>query len=144
MDPTRPVVPNAWLAALPVDAVVLDLAADPYDFSVEPPRIKGIEGVPHGDLDQWIFGVDDPAWDALDTRVRRVNRRTALSCYSWPGLHPFESMQRYGAQLEPVMAFILAHTIEDRGEEHGDSSIERAVARADTARFLQRVGVHQP
>ena len=46
LDPTRPVVPNPWIAALPEDAVILDLAVDPYDFRVDPPRTKGIEGTP--------------------------------------------------------------------------------------------------
>jgi alanine dehydrogenase len=139
-DPSRPVVPNTWLAALPSDAVLLDLAADPYDFSVEPPRIKGIEGVPYGDLDRWVFDVHDTAWDAIDARVSTTNRRTALSCYSWPGLQPMESMKRYGEQLEPVLAFILATPV-DRWDENDGTQIGRAVAGAETSRWLQRRGV---
>jgi len=81
---------------LPDDAVLLDLAADPYDFSVDPPRVKGIEGVPQGNLDQWVFGRDDPVWDRLDPRVRANHRRVALSCYSWPGLRPRQCMSVYG------------------------------------------------
>jgi alanine dehydrogenase len=138
-DPTRPVVPNTWLAAAPADAVLLDLAADPYDFSVEPPRVKGIEGIPHGDLDGWIFDVLHPAWDALDPRVSTANRRTALSCYSWPGLQPIESMQRYGEQLEPVLAFILSTPV-DRWDESDGTRVGRAVAGAETSRWLRRRG----
>jgi alanine dehydrogenase len=139
-DPTRPVVPNTWLAALPADAVVLDLSADPYDFSVEPPRIKGIEGVPHGDLDGWVFGVHDTAWDAIDARVSTANRRTALSCYSWPGLQPMESMQRYGEQLEPILAFLLSTSV-DRWDATSGPRVGRSVAGAETSRWLQRRGV---
>jgi alanine dehydrogenase len=137
IDPTRPVVPNRWLAALPEDAVVLDLAADPYDLSVEPPRIKGIEGIPHGDLDRWVFPIDHPAWDAMDGRIDTTQRRTALSCYSWPGLQPRDSMRRYGAQLEPVLAFMIATPL-DRWDEDGRSAIERAVSRAETSRWQVR------
>jgi alanine dehydrogenase len=133
-DVTRPVVPNAWVAALPNDAVLLDLSADPYDFSAEPPRTKGIEGIPHGDLDQWLFHADDPAWDALDPRVPTVNRRAALSCYSWPGLQPRACMERYGAQLEPVLGLVLAKSVEDWDPDHG-SHLERAIARAETSRL---------
>jgi alanine dehydrogenase len=138
-DPTRPVVPNRWLSALPDDAVILDLSADPYDFTVDPPRLKGIEGVPHGDLDQWVFDAKDVAWDALDGRIDTTNRRTALSCYSWPGLQPLKSMRRYGAQLEPVLAFMIATPL-DRWDEDSPSAIERSVARAETSRWLLRRG----
>ena len=47
-DPSVPVVPNGWLSVMPQHAVLLDLAADPYDATALPPTIKGIEGVPHG------------------------------------------------------------------------------------------------
>lgn len=136
-DTTLPVVPNRWLAMLPGDAVILDLSADPYVLSTEPPRIKGIEGIPHGDLDRWVFHVGDPAWDALDDRIDTRNRRTTLSCYSWPGLQPLDSMRRYGAQLEPVLAFMLATPV-DRWDEDSPSAIERAVARAETSRWRAR------
>jgi alanine dehydrogenase len=143
IDTTQSVVPNRWVAALPSDAVILDLAADPYDYSVQPPRIKGIEGVPHGDLDGWVFEVGDPAWDALGDRVDTRERRTALSCYSWPGLQPLDSMRLYGEQLEPVLAFMLATPL-DRWDEDGSSAIERAVARAETSRWQARREVAVP
>ena len=54
-DPSRPVVPNAWLGALPEDGVILDLACDPYDLDGTQPVVKGIEGVPHGYLDRYVF-----------------------------------------------------------------------------------------
>ena len=110
---------------------------------MQPPRIKGIEGVPHGDLDRWVFDVGDPAWDALGDRVDTGERRTALSCYSWPGLQPLDSVRRYGEQLEPVLAFILATPL-DRWDEDGISAIERAVARAETSRWQARREVAAP
>jgi alanine dehydrogenase len=133
-DVTHPVVPNAWIAALPEDAVLLDLTADPYDFSVDPPRTKAIEGIPHGDLDRWLFRADDPAWDALDPLVPTANRRTALSCYSWPGLQPRTCMERYGAQLEPIIELIFAKPV-DRWDAELGSRVERAVAHAETSRL---------
>jgi alanine dehydrogenase len=133
-DVTRPVVPNAWVSALPDDAVLLDLSADPYDFSVNPIRTKGIEGIPHGDLDQWLFRPDDPAWDVLSRFVPAMNRRTALSCYSWPGLQPRACMARYGAQLEPILELTLSKPVGHWDVEAG-SHLERAVARAETSRL---------
>ncbi len=133
-DSSRPIVSNAWIAALPLDAVLLDLAADPYELDARPPVVKGLEGVPHGNLDTWIFPVDHPAWGALDERIQTTNRRLALSCYSWPGLDPVESMLAYGAQLEPVLRVILekaATSWELEGPDHE----ERAVARAEVSRW---------
>ena len=62
-DPSVPVVPNGWLGVMPSHAVLLDLAADPYDGATDPPTVKGLEGVPHGSLAQHVFEEDDPAWD---------------------------------------------------------------------------------
>jgi alanine dehydrogenase len=134
-DPSRPVVPNEWIAALPEDALILDLAADPYALDAIPPVVKGIEGIPHGDLDRWAFAADDPAWDALDPRVESANRRTALSCYSWPGLDPLESMRAYGAQVEPVLRVIL-DSPPDSWDHEGPDHEERAVARAEVSRWM--------
>ena len=134
-DPSRPVVPNEWVAGLIPDAVILDLAADPYELDAVPPVVKGIEGIPQGDLDRWIFPVDHPAWDALDPRIDTTNRRLALSCYSWPGLDPVESMRAYGAQLEPVLRVILERPPGAWDLEGPDHEV-RAVARAEVSRWM--------
>lgn len=138
LDPTRPVVPNRWLADLPEDAVILDLAADPYQLDLEPALVKGIEGIPHGDLDRYVFETDDPAYDALEGGVETKNRRVALSCDSWPGLKPRRCMERYGEQLEPVMELILSRPA-DTWDAVGGSHIERAVSRAEVTRWAARV-----
>ena len=135
LDPSRPVVPNPWIAALPPDAVMLDLAVDPYDFTVDPPRTKGIEGVPHGDLDRYVFPVDDPAWAGLDARVATTERRLALSCYAWPGIEPVDCMRVYGRQIEPVLGVAL-RTPADRLDVDSTDPQERAVARAELERWL--------
>ncbi len=106
-DPSRPVVPNAWLGWLPRHAVVLDLSVDPYDCDRDPPYVKGIEGVPHGNLDQFHFPPDDPAFDLLPHCVAASERRHSLSCYSWPGIDPRGCMQVYGAQLQPLLRTLL-------------------------------------
>jgi alanine dehydrogenase len=134
-DASRAVIPNAWLAALPQDAVILDLAADPYKLDGSPPVTKGVEGVPHGDLDTWLFPVDDPAWDRIDPRIDSSNRRVALSCYSWPGLDPVASMRLYGTQLEPVLDVVLNSSPDSWDLDSADHQ-ERAVARAEVSRWL--------
>jgi alanine dehydrogenase len=133
-DATRVIVPNDWVAALPQEAVILDLSVDPYDFSVDPPKTKGIEGIPEGNLDRFVFHPDDPAYDRLPAGVRTRNRRVALACYSWPGLRPRECMEVYGGQVEPVMRVILERPIDSWDPQLG-SYYERAVARAEVSRW---------
>ncbi len=58
-DPARPLIPNEWLADLPEHAVICDLVVDPYLLTADPPTVRGVEGIPQGNLDQWIFPVDD-------------------------------------------------------------------------------------
>jgi alanine dehydrogenase len=135
IDPTRPIVPNPWIAALPSDAVILDLAVDPYDFTVDPPRTKGVEGVPHGNLDQLVFPVDDPAWDELDHRIDTRQRRLSLSCYAWPGVEPVDCMRVYGRQIEPVLRVALRGPV-DKLDANSPDQQERAVAHAELGRWL--------
>ncbi|MCB0404738.1 MAG: hypothetical protein KDD51_08110 [Bdellovibrionales bacterium] len=132
-DPSVPVCENSWIGALPQHAVVLDLAADPYDFEVNPPLLKGLEGVPEGNLDQWVFMTDDPAYDRLDKRVNSKNRRIALSCNAWPGVAPKDSMRVYGKQVSRFMPFLLKKLPAELNATSGHY-YERALARA----YLQR------
>ncbi|MBN1262531.1 MAG: alanine dehydrogenase, partial [Anaerolineae bacterium] len=66
-DPTRFIFPNELLAYLPRYAVVVDLAADPYInlTATTPMQVKAIEGIPTGNLDEYEFPPEHPAWDAL-------------------------------------------------------------------------------
>ena len=106
-DTSRPVLPNAWLGWLPDHAIVCDLAVDPYLLDDDPPVVRGIEGIPQGNLDQWEFAPDDPAWDRLAAGIPTANRRTVVSCYSWPGLRPEACMELYGSQLTPLLKTLI-------------------------------------
>jgi alanine dehydrogenase len=106
-DPSVPIVPNAWLGFLPEHAVICDLAVDPYLLDNEPPIVRGIEGIPQGNLDQWEFAPDDPAWDGLPPGIPTAERRTVVSCYSWPGVRPEPCMEAYGSQLTPLLKTLI-------------------------------------
>ena len=106
-DTSRPIFPNAWLGLLPDHAIVCDLAVDPYLLDDDPPVVRGIEGIPQGNLDQWEFGPDDPAWDRLPAVIPTVNRRTVVSCYSWPGVQPEPCMELYGQQVTPLLKTLV-------------------------------------
>lgn len=133
-DPSQVVIPNDWLAYLPEHAVLVDLSVDPYDCAANPPKVKGIEGIPQGSLDQYVFFPDDPAWDQAPPCLSTRHRRAAVSCYSWPGLHPKPCMEVYGRQLQPIMRTLVAHGglggIDPQGR-----FFERAIARAQLSRW---------
>jgi alanine dehydrogenase len=106
-DTSRPLFPNSWLGLLPAHAIVCDLAVDPYLLDNEPPIVRGIEGIPQGNLDQWEFGPDDPAWARLPAGIPTAHRRTVVSCYSWPGVRPEACMEAYGSQVTPLLKTLI-------------------------------------
>ena len=106
-DPSVPLVPNAWIGLMPSHAVICDLVVDPYLLDAQPRVVRGIEGIPQGSLDQWEFGPDDPAWDALPPGIPTDERRTVVSCYSWPGVRPEPCMHVYGSQLAPLLETLV-------------------------------------
>ncbi|HAV77730.1 MAG TPA: alanine dehydrogenase [Anaerolineae bacterium] len=126
---SKPVVPNDWIAWLPRHAVIVDLAVDPYTLDANPPVVRGIEGIPQGGLDQYVFPADDPKWDSLVPQsIPSKNRRTAVTCYSWPGVHPEACMMHYAQQLSPFMKVLFTKGYDGLSLE-GDY-FERALYRA--------------
>jgi alanine dehydrogenase len=110
-------------------AVLLDLSVDPYDCDLELRSVKGIEGIPQGNLDQYIFLPDDLAYDKVPLCIPTKERRIAVSCYSWPGIYPKECMAVYGKQLAPIMHEIAKHHGVQNIEPEG-SFFQRAIGRA--------------
>ncbi len=106
-DPAHAIVPNPFLALLPGHAVICDLSVDPYLLDADPPVVRGIEGIPQGNLDQWEFAPDDPAWDKLPPSIPTAERRTVVSCYSWPGVRAEPCMHVYGSQLAPLLETLV-------------------------------------
>lgn len=128
-DCSKPVIPNEWIAYLPEHAVITDLSVDPYTLDAMPPVVRGIEGIPQGNLSQYVFRPDDPAWDAtVPSSIPSKNRRTTVTCYSWPGIHPEASMLHYAQQLEPLMPTLLKKGYD--GLTSDGDYFERALYRA--------------
>ncbi len=128
-DTSKPVIPNEWVGLMPEHAVLVDLSVDPYNFEIDPPEIKGIEGVPQGNLDQYVFTPSDPAYERLPKQVNTTHRRHAVSCYSWPGIHPKECMDLYGNQLRPIMRMLIERGGTKKIRAKG-LYFERVIARA--------------
>jgi alanine dehydrogenase len=135
-DPSQYVIPNSWLAYLPEHAVVLDLSVDPYNCDTTPVMVKGIEGTPQGNLDQYVFSPTDPALDQLPGCASTRYRRWSVSCYSWPGIYPRKCMRVYGAQVQPVINTIINKGGLSEVNPNG-RFFERAIGRA----LLSRWGV---
>jgi alanine dehydrogenase len=138
IDPTRPVIPNDWVGYLPDHAVLVDLSVDPYDCRTYPNFTKGIEGIPQGNLDQYVFAPDDRAYDSIPECISTIHRRYAVSCYSWPGIHPKECMQVYGYQLQPLMRKLIEKGGVDNINPSG-SFFERAIGRAKLSTWLKKL-----
>ena len=135
-DTSQPVVPNEWIAWLPEHAVVVDLAVDPYTLNAQPPVVRGVEGIPQGNLDQYIFSPDDPNWDkTVPPSVNSKNRRTTVTCYSWPGVHPEACMLHYAQQLEPFVEVLFEKGYD--GLSLDGEYFERALYRATLKCFLE-------
>ena len=135
-DTSKPVVPNEWIAWLPEHAMIIDLAVDPYTLDAEPPVVRGVEGMPQGNLDQYVFPADDPKWDQLVPKsIPSKHRRTAVTCYSWPGVHPEACMRHYAHQLQPLIYHLIKKGYDGLSIQ-GDY-FERAIYRATLKAWLQ-------
>jgi alanine dehydrogenase len=135
-DPSRPVVQNEWLGWLPEHAVVTDLAVDPYALDFDPPVVRGIEGIPQGNLDKYVFEVQDPDWGkAIPPSIPTGCRRTVVSCYSWPGIHPETCMRHYAQQISPLVEVLAKQGYE--GLSTNGDYFERALYRGTLKAWLK-------
>ena len=136
-DPSKPIIPNEWIAYLPEHAIIVDLSADPYTLDSNPPVVKGIEGIPHGNLDQFIFEKDGPNWGkTIPQSIPTANKRKTVSCYSWPGIHPESCMRHYGQQLLPLMQVLYKKNYRTLSPD--GLYFERALFRARLDSYLKK------
>ncbi len=141
-DPSKPVVVNDWIQWLPEHAVISDLAVDPYTLETTPPVVRGVEGIPQGDLNQYIFKPEDPNWDrSVPSSIPSRQRRTVVSCYSWPGIHPEACMRHYAQQLTPLIEILFEKTYDQLTPLGG--YFERALYRG-TLRAWLKSGHYEP
>lgn len=137
-DASKPVIPNEWIAWLPKHAVIVDLAVDPYTLDANPPVVRGVEGIPQGSLNQYVFHADDPKWDSLvPDSIPSKHRRATVTCYSWPGVHPEACMRHYAQQLTPFMEVLFEKGYEGLSLE--GSYFERALYRATLKAWMKDV-----
>jgi alanine dehydrogenase len=140
-DSSRPTIPNDWIGWLPDHAVIADLSVDPYLLNDTPPVVRGIEGIPQGNLDKYVFHPDDADWiSTIPDSIPTTHRRTVVSCYSWPGIHPDACMAHYARQLAPFMEILFEKGYDNlsmRGKY-----FERALCRATLRHWLSTAHAH--
>ncbi len=135
-DASKVVIPNDWLAACRSDVILLDLSVDPYTLDANPPVVKGIQGIPQGNLDCYVFEAEDPEWDAtVPDTIPSKHRRKTVSCYSWPGIYPKRCMHVYGRQILPLMRVLFHKNYESLSAE--GPFFERTLYRARLDTFLK-------
>lgn len=135
-DPSRPLVPNEWIAWLPEHSVIVDLAVDPYTLDVKPPVVRGIEGIPQGNLNKYVFYPSDADWEnTVPASILSQNRRVTVTCYSWPGIHPEACMRHYAQQLEPLMEVLVRKGYQ--GLSLQGEYFERALYRATLRAWME-------
>ncbi|NMC47551.1 MAG: alanine dehydrogenase [Chloroflexi bacterium] len=136
-DASKPIVKNEWLAQLPEHAIIVDLSVDPYLIQDAPPVVKGIEGIPQGNLDQYIFSPNDPEWErTIPNSIPSKVRRKTISCYSWPGIHPEDCMRHYAQQLLPLMRVLVRKSYAELSSN--GPFFERALFRARLDTYLSQ------
>ncbi|MBI4772233.1 MAG: hypothetical protein HY784_17880 [Chloroflexi bacterium] len=97
---------------------------------------RGVQGIPQGNLNQYVFHPDDPNWEAtVPASIPAAQRRTVVSCYSWPGIHAEACMRYYAGQLAPLMLPLLEKGYEGLSPEGG--FFERAMYRATLKAWLE-------
>lgn len=136
-DPTKIIIPNNLIGYLPEHAVILDLTADPYNDKIEPIQVKGIEGIPTGNLDKYVIEVNDNIYDmGIPKTVNSKNRRVVVSCNAWPGIDAKDCMELYGRQLMPFLDVIL---IKDAGclDIKSKNMYERSLVRASLEYYFK-------
>jgi alanine dehydrogenase len=100
--------------------------------------VRGVEGIPQGNLDQYVFPADDPKWDRfVPDSIPSKNRRTTVTCYSWPGVHPEACMMHYAQQLGPFMEVLFEKGYDGLSLE--GSYFERALYRATLKEWVQEM-----
>lgn len=135
-NPAEIIVPNHLISYLPEHAIILDLTADPYNDKIDPMQVKGIEGIPTGNLDKYIIETDDEIYETLPSGIKTTHRRVVVSCNAWPGVEPLECMNVYGEQIFQFLEVLLnkGPLALDSGSEN---LYERALVRSSLDYYLK-------
>lgn len=133
-DYSKVIIRNEVLGYLPKDAVILDLSADRYDTSVDPPLVRALEGTVKGSPAHKIIYPNDELYDELPDFVDSTNRRVVVSCDAWPSINPKKSLAYYENMIRDYFNVLLTKDLNHISEE-SDNIFERALYRSTIEHF---------
>lgn len=136
-DATLTIIPNDWLGELPEHAIILDLTADPYEERENGNQVKAIEGVPHGNIDKFVFSPhESEGYEEIPAFIETMNKRTSVSCNAWPSVMAKECMEVYGEKIWPFVQILLENgfNVDITAEDEN----QRALARSTIENFEAR------
>lgn len=136
-DYTKKIISNDLLEYLPQDAVILDLSADRYDLSSNPPLVRAVEGTVKGTPSHNIIYTDDKIYDELPDFVNKSNRRIVVSSDAWPSAKPHESIKYYEILMKNYLNVLLSKDLNEITIE-SDNVFERALHRSTIEYFLKK------
>lgn len=128
------VMTNDQIGMLPEEAVIVDICADRYDFTVDPPLVKGMEGTLTGDSEHFVILKNDPRYDELPPIISTENRRVTVSSNAWPGMDVPRSCQVYLDLMKNYVGLILEKGYDNLSED-SDNLFERGLCRSTLTYF---------
>lgn len=134
-DETQFVMTNRQVGLLPENAVILDICADRYDFLVDPPLVKGVEGTITGEPGHTVIYPDDPGYAEIEGKIDTANRRVTVSCNAWPGMDVPRSVQVYYGLMKNYVGLILQKDYDEISED-SDNLFERGLYRSTFEYFM--------
>lgn len=135
-DPSKYIIKNSLLERLPKHSIILDLSADPYNTSIEPIQVKGVEGIPTGSLDKYVIEPDDYMYTEVPKKVESQARRVVVSCNAWPGVDAKDCMELYGKQLLPFIDVLLSKGL-DELDMNSRNMYERSLVRSSLDHYFE-------
>lgn len=118
---SKHIISAEQIELLPEHSVICDTAADKYDVRSNPPIVKGIQGIPTGTVDKYVFYPNDSEWEDPKLvpepfQLDMKQRRTTVSSYSWPSYGSTRdravNMEHYARQIYPFLEFLVTRGIE--------------------------------
>lgn len=137
-DETQYVMRNRQIGLLPQEAVIVDICADRYDFIVDPPLVKGMEGTLTGSPDHYVIYPDDPRYETEfpPDKIDSTNKRVTVSCNAWPGMDVKRSVEVYYDLMKNYVGLILTKEYEEISED-SDNPFERGLYRSTFTYFRE-------
>lgn len=133
-DQTVQLIPNEDVALLPKHAVIVDITADRYDFTMDPPLRRVIEGTVNGDPAHYIIYPDDALYDELPDEIDSTHRRVIVGCDAWPGKDSQRSVRYYFNLMKNYVGILLTKEPEEISE-NSDNLFERGLYRGTLKHF---------